>query len=140
MLRLVANLDSVNKMLEAPDLKHGHLSDKDFASTSVYSRFAHKESCSNDCREDHSCRGAPDHPEFKQYALEYGAAHLWEWGAGHRIPLSLPHYLLRGILMDGMCDYLMFALKRSAEMLFRKSKLLAQRCHQLFANRVRSRS
>jgi hypothetical protein len=135
---LVANLDTVHKMLEAADLRHGHLTGKDFASKGVYFRFGHKESCEDDCPEDHSSERTLDHPEFKQYELDLGSTQLWKWGAGD-MPLNLPHYSHRGILMDSMCECLVFDLKRSAEMLFRLSKLLAQKCHQLFAHRIRSR-
>lgn len=138
LLRLVADLDTVSKMLEVADLKCGHLTGKDFASEGVYFRFGHKESCPNDCQEDHESERALDHPNFKQYELEIGSAQRWAWGAGE-IPLNLPHYIHRGILMESMCEVLVFALKRSAERLFALSKLRAQKCHQLFANRICSR-
>jgi hypothetical protein len=137
LLRLVANLYTVDRMLEAADHEHEHLTGKDFASKGVYFCFGHKESCEDDCREDHSSEKRLDHPEFKQYDLEFGSPHLWKWGAGD-MPLNLPHYIHRGILMDSMCEGLSFALKGSAEMLFGQSKLLAQKCHQLFAHRIRS--
>ena len=138
LLRLVANLDTVRKMLEAADLKYGHLAGKDFASEGVYFRFSHKKSCPNDCQKDHESERALDHPNFKQYDLEIDSEQRWTWGAG-QIPPNLPHYIHRGILMESMCEVLLFALKRSAERLFALSKLLAQKCHQLFANRIRSR-
>ena len=138
LLRLVANLDTVSKMLEAKDLNRGHLTGKDFASEGDYDRFGHKGSCPDKCQEDHDSERALDHPNFKQYELEMGSARRWRWGAGE-MPPNLPHYIHRGILMESMCEVLSFALKRSAESLFALSKLLAQKCHQLFANRIRSR-